>query len=188
MQLRYLTGNQFKIDSARLAMEPYGIEIIPVSLDIPEIQADTNEEIVRASVLSGVKLLNVPLMREDHGFYLDAFPGFPGPYMAHIEKTIPPDAVLSLLKDKPRTGYFSLALAYATPDGELIEMSYQLPCTVATEMRSGNKDFGWDSIICLKNSDRAICEYPATERYEFFIDNYVRLAQQLTNKPSAAFL
>jgi XTP/dITP diphosphohydrolase len=179
MQLHYLTGNQFKIDSARLAMEPCGIEIIPVSLDIPEIQADTNEEIVRASVVVGVKLLNVPIMREDHGFYLDAYPGFPGPYMAYVEKTISPQVVIEWLRDKPRTAHFTLALAYATPDGELIEMSYQLPCTVARETRSGNKDFGWDSIICLKDTHQAICEYPATERYEFFIDNYVRLAQRL---------
>lgn len=179
MQLHLLTGNPFKIDTAELALRPYGIEVHPVSLNLPEIQADSNEEIARDAALKAAKLLRIPVAREDHGFYLDAFPGFPGPYMAQIETKIPPEDALRLLEGKVRTGYFSMALAYATPAGELIEFAYQLPCTLAKSIRPGNKDFSWDSIICLGDEDRTLSEYPQKQRHRFFTQNFTKLAERL---------
>lgn len=148
---------------------------------MPEIQADTNSEVARFSALEAVRILHEPVMREDHGFYLHAFPGWPGPYMAHTERIIPPEDMLTLLQGKERTGYFEMALAYATLDGNVIEFSYQLPCVIAENVRFGGKDFGWDSIICLGNDSRALSEYPSEDRYRFFTQNYVKLAEKLRN-------
>ncbi len=180
MKLHFLTSNNFKVETARLAFAPFQIEVSPLLLNIPEIQADNNAEIARHSALAAAKILGKPVMREDHGFYLRAFPSWPGPYMAHTERIIPPEDVLHLLKGKDQTGYFEMALAYATPSGELIEFSYQLPCTIANEIRPGGKDFGWDSIICLGDNKRALSEYPQEDRYQFFTQNYVQLAQKLS--------
>lgn len=179
MKLNFLTSNQFKVETAKLAFAQFEIEVLPLSLEIPEIQADTNAEIAKYSAQLAAKQLNEPVMREDHGFYLNAFPGFPGPYMAHTERIIPPEDALKLLSDKDRTGYFEMALAYATPEGELVEYSYQLPCTISKDIRLGGKDFGWDSIICLKDEDRALSEYPPQDRYKFFTQNYTYLANYL---------
>lgn len=181
MKLNYFTGNKFKIETAKLALSPFGIEVVPVSLTIPEIQADTNVEIARHSAVTAAKMLNEPVMREDHGFYLTAFPGWPGPYMAHVERIIAPEDALRLLEDKDRTGYFEMALAYANPSGDVIELSYQLPCVVAENIRPGGKDFGWDSIICLGDDNRALSEYPPEDRYQFFTQNYVKIAKELLN-------
>lgn len=181
MKLNHLTCNKFKIETAKLALSPFGIEVMPVSLSIPEIQADTNIEVARQSAITATKILNEPVMREDHGFYLHAFPGWPGPYMAHTERTIPPEGVLKLLHDKDRTGYFEMALAYANPSGCIIELSYRLPCVVSDNIRCGGKDFGWDSIICIGDEHRSLSEYPQADRYQFFTQNYVKLAKKLLN-------
>lgn len=179
MKLNFLTKNLFKIETAKLALKPFAINVIPVSLDIPEIQANSNIEIARHGAITAAKMLNEPVMREDHGFYLHAFPGWPGPYMAHTERIIPPEDLLKLIEDKNLEGYFEMALAYALPNGEFVEYSYQLPTTMATEVRSGNKDFGWDTIICLGEEKRALSEYPAKDRYKFFTNNFVALARKL---------
>jgi non-canonical purine NTP pyrophosphatase (RdgB/HAM1 family) len=179
MQLHFLTGNKFKVETAKLALSPFDIEVVPVTLNIPEIQADTNVEIARHSVLVATKMLGKPVMREDHGFYLTAFPGWPGPYMAHTEKIIAPEDTLQLLHGKDRSGYFEMALAYATPEGGLIEFSYRLPTTIAETTRPGSKDFGWDSIIRLGDENRTLSEYPPEERYQFFTQNYIQLARKL---------
>lgn len=179
MNLHFLTGNTFKIETAKLAFNPFDIHVVPVDLKIPEIQADTNAEIARHSAIIGAQKLAEPIIREDHGFYLNAFPGWPGPYMAHTERVIPPEDLLQLLAGKDRTGYFEMALAYATPEGELIEFSFQQRSVIAHEIRPGGKDFGWDSIICLGNEQRALSEYPAEDRYQFFTQNFVRLAERL---------
>lgn len=178
-QIHFLTQNPFKIATAKLAMKPFDIEIIPISLNVPEIQADTNIKIARQSAIEAAKLLNQPVVREDHGFYLNAFPGWPGPYMAHTERIISPEDALRLLEGKDKSGYFEMALAYATPDGKVIEYSYQLPTIVANEVRLGNKDFGWDSIILLGKEKRTLSEYPQPERYQFFTQNFIQLAEHL---------
>lgn len=179
MNLHFLTGNKFKIETAKLALSPFNIQVVPLDLEIPEIQADSNAEVARHSAIIAAQKIDKPVMREDHGFYLNAFPGWPGPYMAHTERIIPPEDILHLLANKDRTGYFEMALAYATPKGELIEFSFQQSCVIAKEIRPGGKDFGWDSIICLSNENRALSEYSAKDRYQFFTQNFVRLAEKL---------
>lgn len=179
-QIHLLTGNSMKVETARIAMEKYGIEVIPVSVNIPEIQADTNSEIAKVAALEAAKILNVPVIREDHGFFLNAIPGFPGPYMNYIEKTIKPEFVLEFLKGKKdHSGYFIIALAYATPNGDLVELEDVIPCHIATEIHEGNKDFGWDSIICVGSSQQPLCEQTPFERCEPFVKNYIRLAKIL---------
>lgn len=42
MPIAFVTKNPFKIATARFALEPLGIEVEPVDLAIPEIQADDN--------------------------------------------------------------------------------------------------------------------------------------------------
>lgn len=177
-----LTSSTFKIETARLALEPLGVEVIPVSLHLPEIQADTNLEIARHSALEAAKLLGHPVVREDHGFFLHAVSGFPGPYMAYVEQTVQSDVILRLLDGQDRSAHFEMALVYATPDGETIEFVSQQACTVANELRPGYKDFGWDQIICLPGKDQAISEYPVQMRYPFFTANYPLLIEALQKK------
>lgn len=157
-----------------------GITVEPILFESPEIQADTNAEIARTAALEAARVLNKPVAREDHGFFLNAVPGFPGPYMAYIEKTVHPQIVLDLLQHQTdRTGYFELALAYATPEGKVLEFVDRVACTIASEIKPGSHDFGWDKIICLGNDTRALSEYQQSERYGQFTRNFVRLAQAL---------
>lgn len=179
MTLNFLTASDFKIQTAKMIFDPRGVEIISHGLSIPEIQADTNLEISRHSAYEAVRILQKPVMREDHGFFLDAFPGWPGPYMAHTEKILPAEDVLQLLKGKVRTAYFETALVYVEPGGQVLEFVSQVPCTIAQELRPGGKEYGWDSIICLGDEMRALSEYSPTERLKFFTENFERLAEAL---------
>lgn len=179
MDLHLLTNNLFKIETARMALQPFGISVVPISLGVAEIQANTNIEIARVAAIEAAKILDKPIVREDHGFYLNAFSGWPGPYMAHTERILLPEDALRLLKGKNRSGYFELALAYAKPTGETIEFTSQVPASIAESIMPGSKDFGWDSIICLGEEKRTISQYPESERYSFFTQNYMNLAKIL---------
>jgi XTP/dITP diphosphohydrolase len=179
-QIHFLTQNQFKIATAELAMKPFDIEILPLRLDVPEIQAENNVEIARHGAITAAQNIGNPVMREDHGLYLNAFPGWPGPYMAHTERIIPPEDVFQLINGKDRTGYFEMALAYAQPDGGVVEYSFRLPITIVDSIRPGGKDFGWDSIISIDGDPRALSEYPQEDRYPLFTKNYEALARGLT--------
>lgn len=179
MIIHFLSQNSFKINTAQMAMKPYGIEVVPIELNIPEIQAETNLEIAVHGTKKAVKKINQPIMREDHGFYLNAFSGWPGPYMSYTEPLIPAKDLLKLIAGKNRTGYFKMALAYAEPGNEILKFSFQVPVTIAEKLMPGDKDFGWDSIICLKDDSRTLSEYPQQDRYSLFSQNFINLAKQL---------
>ncbi len=179
MKLNFLTNNQFKIACANMALQKYDIEVVPINLDIPEIQADTNIEIARESAKRAVELLGAPVAREDHGFFLDAYPGWPGPYMAHTERILPPEDLLRLLEGKERTGYFEMALAYLDPSGDVFESSFRVPCSVSPTVQPGAKDFGWDPIITFGSDQRTISEYNQEDRYKMFLTNFERLGEHV---------
>jgi inosine/xanthosine triphosphate pyrophosphatase family protein len=103
-------------------------------------------------------------------------------YMAHTERTIPPDDLLRLIESKDRTGHFEMALAYVDSDGEVIEYSFQLPTKITDSIRPGGKDFGWDSIISLGDDPRALSEYPQEDRYGLFTRNFELLTKDLRKK------
>src|SRR2546426_6685402 len=86
-QIYLLTGNQGKIDAANLVFNKYGIDALPLELDIPEIQASTSQEIARAMAVEAYQRTGKPLIREDHSFFIDEL-GFPGPFTAYIDKAI----------------------------------------------------------------------------------------------------
>ncbi len=179
IKIKLLTQNHFKIKTAELAFQPFGIEVIPLNINIPEIQADSNIKIARHSAQMAAQQLGEPVVREDHGFYLNAFPGWPGPYMAHTEHIISPECLLKLIGNNDRTGYFEMALAYAKPNKKIIEFSFKIPTKIVKIPRSGKKDFGWDSIISLGENSKTLSEYLQADRYALFTHNFIQLAKML---------
>ena len=51
MKIVYITGNKFKLLTAKNILEPIGIEVDNVVMDVPEIQSDSIEEVAKYSSL-----------------------------------------------------------------------------------------------------------------------------------------
>lgn len=133
--------------------------------------------------LKAAKQLQQPVAREDHGFYFQAFNNWPGPYMAQAEAALSPETILAMLKnEKSRAAYFELALVFAYPNGNTIELTHQVPCTIAQSVKAGEKDFNWDSIICPLPADKALSEYSPQDRYHLYVKNFTDLGYKITSK------
>lgn len=183
MKLNILTQNKFKIETAKTALSPFRIDVRPISLDLPEIQAATNLEIARDQAVKASKMINQPIAREDHGLFLEALSGLPGPYMALVEKQLQPATVLKLTQENNQ-GYFMLSLVYAKPNGETIELESKVDIEI-TSLKNNNLAYStgsWDSIISIKGDSRVLADYPASKRYHYFSSNYHRLGKMLSEK------
>jgi len=178
-KILFLTGNPIKIKTAEKALKPFGIQVKPIRLEVPEIQANTSAEISRFAVLAAIAQLGAPVMREDHAFHIDVLNGFPGPYMAHVEKQITEDQLLDMMRGKDdRNSRFELALAYADEDGNIQEFVHRVPTLIARNAR-GNISKGWNRVITLVDDDRTLAEYPYDDRIDLHTANYIHLAQFL---------
>jgi len=190
MTITLLTGNHFKIETAQLALKPFNINVEGYKTKLPEIQNDSVLKIAKDMAIEEAHNLNKPVVREDHGFAIEALSNFPGPYMAFVEKTLSPKQVLSLMKDEEnRNASFELGLVYASPNGETIELLHQVECQILREIKLNNSlskdksyDPGWSSIIAFRNEGRSWAQFPYQERMQQFTTNFVSLGNQLQSE------
>ena len=69
--IKYVTGNLVKIKSAKQILEPLGIEVEHVKLDITEIQKDTVEETAMFSAKEASEKLKGAALKNDTGLFVE---------------------------------------------------------------------------------------------------------------------
>jgi XTP/dITP diphosphohydrolase len=119
LKVTLVTKNQYKIESTRLALAPFGIKLELESFDVPEIQADTSEEIAMFSAQWAANKCGKPVIKADSGMFIEALNGLPGIYTSQFQKRLGPEKVLSLLENENnRKAKIVYALAYCEPNSE----------------------------------------------------------------------
>ena len=175
-QVHLLTGNPDKIKAANLIFNKHEVEVLPLEIDIPEIQASTSTEIARYMVEHAYKMTGKPTIREDHSFYIKEL-GFPGPFMAYADKAINPEQLLKILATlSSRDAYFELGAAYCDEAGEIHEFSYQVPIFMSEEIR-GSDTFRWERLMMFPGDSKTFAELDADDRVEVWTKNYEAIAE-----------
>lgn len=98
--LYFVTGNQHKIDSAKIILSPLHIEFEVINLPLIEIQSNSIEEIAKNKGEQAYEQLKKPLIIKDDGWHIDALNGFPGPYMKFVNEWFSVDDYQNLLRSK----------------------------------------------------------------------------------------
>jgi non-canonical purine NTP pyrophosphatase (RdgB/HAM1 family) len=175
-----LTGNPGKIAAANVVFNQYNIEVKPLMLDIPEIQANNSSEIATVAALEAYRQTGRAVIREDHSFYIDAL-GMPGPFMAYIDKVISVEQLLKIINTLPnREGHFELAATYVDESGTAHKFSYSVPVVFSKEPR-GKNTMRWERIIQFTDDQRTFAEYPESERAIYWTNNYKAIAELIKN-------
>ena len=173
-----LTGNADKIIGANRIFGAYEVEVRPLALEIPEIQASTSAEIARYAALQAYELSGKPVIREDHSFYIKEL-NFPGPFMAYADKAISVELLLEIINTlKSREAYFELAAAYVDAEGKLHEFSYQVPVVMATEIR-GDEKLRWERLMMLPGENKTFAETDGSDRAQLWTKNYEAIGRLL---------
>ena len=174
--IHLLTGNPDKIKAANLIFNQYDIGVLPLELDIPEIQSTSSTKIARYMVEQAFAMTGKPAIREDHSFFIKEL-GFPGPYMTYADKTIDNDHLLRILATlESREAYFELGAAYIDHNGTVHEFSYQVPVIMSEEAR-GNEALRWERLMMLPGDTKTFAELDANDRVEVWTKNYEAIAK-----------
>lgn len=120
MKINFVTGNQYKFDSAARYFEKLEeYQLAQFSIDTPEIQANSSEEIARSSAIWAAQKKEEPCVKMDVSFHIEVFRGFPGPYVKQANEWFTADDFQRLLGTKfDRSAHFLLSLAIAWPNEE----------------------------------------------------------------------
>lgn len=181
--ITYVTGNWAKIDSAKQILEPLGYSVNNIKIETPEIQADDVTEVAKYSAKWAAQKLNVPVLKNDSGLFVNALKGFPGVYTHYADDTIGEDGLLKLMEGiEDRTAYFKEAIAYCEPGGEPIVFEGITNGKIDTK-KSGTYGWSWDFIFIPEGEEKNLGCFPDDERWKFWsLNSYQKLVEYLENR------
>ncbi len=156
------TSSDHKYAEAREVMQEYGIELERLSIERVEIQADDPELIAEYSLK--VLDVDIPILIEDAGLYIDKYFGFPGPYSSYALRTINNEGILKLMEnDEDREARYLSAVAYRDGDTS-VTFRGEVTGWISQEER-GTAGFGYDPIFIPAEGDgRTFAEMSAEEK------------------------
>jgi len=183
-KITYVTGNWAKIASAKQYLEPLGYEIDNIKIETPEIQADDVTEVAKYSAKWAANELNIPVIKNDTGFFIKHYNGFPGAYMKYMDETLKIDGILKLMEGvEDREAYIKETIAYCEPGKEPIVFEGKTEGTIAYEP-SG--EYGWgiiDHLFIPKGENKTLGNFKDEERWNFWsVQAYLDLAKYLDDK------
>lgn len=158
------TSSDHKYAEAKEVMDEYGIKLERLNIERVEIQADDPELIAEYSLK--VLDVDIPILIEDAGLYIDKYFGFPGPYSSYALRTISNEGILKLMEDeKKRSARYLSAVAFR--DGDVsVTFRGEVKGEISHEER-GSNGFGYDPIFIPEEGDgRTFAEMSAEEKAE----------------------
>ncbi len=110
MELYFVTGNKGKVLEVE---EILGFPIRIADIDLPEIQSLDLSEIVTAKVKSAYEKIHKPVFVDDVGFFVEAWNGFPGPFIKFLHKAGGNSLLLQMMRhEKNRSVIAKGVVAY----------------------------------------------------------------------------
>ncbi len=182
-KITYVTGNKFKVLTAKKVLEPLDIVIEQVKMDCPEIQANSIEEVAKYSSKFASEELRESVLKNDSGLIIPGLNNFPSAYTKYVEETIGEDGILKLMSGtENREAYFLEVLAYTELGKDPVVFISKTKGAISSR-KIGNFGWSYDKIFIPEGETKTLAEFPDEERWKFWNeDAYVELAKYLQDK------
>ena len=180
----FITGNATKLRLASAVWGKYNLKFEHRKIEVPEIQAETTEEVATFSAEWAANELKKPVIINDVGYYFEGLNGFPGPYIKYINKWLTSQDLLNLMNGKTnRRIEIQDVLAYCEPGKEPVLFTCKLYATIM-EKAEGKGNNPIDEIMLRDDFDKVQALLDSEKTFEYFTTNvtcYHDLAKYLLN-------
>lgn len=129
------------------ALAPWGIEVLHVKHDLPEMRSDNPQKIAEQKVQAAFEIVKKPVIAQDAGFYITALNGFPRAFVNFALETIGLEGILRLADGKTRACEFRNSIAFT--DSSLarpVSFITSIPGTLAPAPRGTLSDKAWSEL------------------------------------------
>lgn len=155
--LHYVTSSESKFLTAQYNLQKFGITIVQTVLDIQEIQAETTAEVALDKAKKAFVAVGEQVLVSDHGWYITALNGFPGPYMKYVNDWLQSEDFLALMAAHDnREVILRQDLTYVDASTTK-QFSHDVPGYLLHEQR-GEMGTNWDKIVCITGDGKSIAE------------------------------
>lgn len=146
MKIRFLSANQQKLLEVRTILEPVGVDVIPVSRQIEEIQTENEVELVRDKLIKAFSIIGRPLFVEHTGLYLDGLNGLPAGLTRIFWNRLEAERFTTLVQGLDTACVTAKTLLGYCDGRSMTLFEGQLRGTIASKP-AGNDGFQWDCVF-----------------------------------------
>lgn len=157
MRVRFLSKNEHKIAEAKAILDPLGVDVIPITVPINELQTDDVELLVRDKVLRAFGQLGHRLFVEQTGLFLDALNGFPGGLTQPFWDTLQADRFCKLFGQGDRRSLIAKTWIGYCDGRQIFQFQGEIRGSVPSEPR-GDRSFQWDCAFIPDGYDETFAE------------------------------
>lgn len=185
MKIVMATSSKNKFKESKEIAEGFGISLVRGHVDINEIRG-TLAEIVEDKAIRSFELLEIPIICDDSGFFIDRFDGFPGPFSKFALEKIGNKGLLKLMHSIKERGAEFRCLAGFFDGHELIISNGVSKGTIVEKPR-GTNGFGFDPIFVPEGHDKTFAEdikykMEVSHRRKAFNDLFEEISKKLSDK------
>ncbi len=173
--LYFVTGNTYKVNAARIVLDPFGITFEVINLPLIEIQSSNSEEIAVHKAKQAYELLKEPIIIKDDSWHIDALHGFPGPYMKYVNEWFRVADYQNLLRTKRnKKVIFTETLCYhdnqltKTFKGDSVGRILETPKGTASHPFMRLVTFRKDGLTMAEASNRNLLEFEESSAWKLF--------------------
>lgn len=157
MKIRFMSGNKHKIAEVQRILSPVGVQVVPVSRKIEELQTQDVEALVRDKLTKAFEAIGRPLFVEHTGLYLSGLNGLPAGLTQIFWDRLESDRFADLvagLGDSKVTA--KTVLGYC--DGREIHLFEGAIEGTVPRTPAGPTDFQWDCVFVPDGSSKTFAE------------------------------
>jgi XTP/dITP diphosphohydrolase len=157
VQIRFLSGNDYKIQEASTILGQVGFDVISVSKKIEEIQTDDSKKLIKDKTIKAFKEIGRPLFVEHTGLYLNYINGLPGGLTQIFWDNLQADKFCEIFGDKPDVSAVAKTII-GYIDGQRIHTFEGEISGKISASPLGNRDFQWDCIFMPDGYEKTFSE------------------------------
>ncbi len=166
MKLLYTTTNIHKLRGANRALAGTGIELMPPSIDlpdVPEIQSDDQTEVSVDKAIKYHALLRRPMVVMDSGLFIEPLGGFPGVYTKYVLDVLGMGKLVDLVRDIERPVAFTQRTIAYFDGATLKAFSSKVAGALVREPR-GMNGRNYDKYFVVDSKGKTIAELSDDEQ------------------------
>ena len=168
-EILFITGNKSKLAEAVKIAEKFSVKIIGQKANLFEPMEPDSTKILIEKAKDAYKQFIKPLIVDDAGIYLEAYPNFPGVFTKFIIKLLGFDGIIKLLEGKSKNAYFKCTIAFVDKKTDQPFLFEGISNGQITEKISTNFDgnFEFNSIFIPEGESRTFSEMSIEERSKY---------------------
>lgn len=174
-EIIFVTSNSYKYKIAQKQINGSAFKLVQKRMNISEIQDESVKKIAEFSACWASSVLNKPVAVSDGGCYIEAFNGFPGPFIKYINKWLSAKDLIAMMQNKKkRCLVWKSCLAYCEPNGKPVSFTSTFKGRVSREVGENihRKEYGWiDSLFIPDGFIRPLSELSNKDYLNFWKDN-----------------